>query len=334
MHVMIAKAAQRTSSRGSKSIGLSCIAMALIIAGCERPITGPLERSGPDLEPAAVVLTPGLSVYTDRASWEAAVVAAGGAVQNMDFTGLTLGRVTQLDTDYGAFRIVVDDVAASSFSNPGINVFPDASCSLGSGDCEVFTFNLLDPASAFDGPKINQLIFPQNVIAFGGDFIQVGITVPPPGSTTGPVTLQIGTETVVINPYLDAGGNGFFGLVATASNTVSFTFVKSGTIQNDIFNVYNPAYANAPASATPAQMIMDLRDVIAGFTLANGIANSFDAKLKAASEALGAGEGALACSSLQDLINQVNALSGRKISAGDAAMVVARTMDIRNALGC
>jgi hypothetical protein len=277
-----------------------------------------------------------ITTYTDRAVWEAAVATAGGTVVNMNFTGLTTGRVTQLDTDYGAFRIVVDDVAASSFSNPGIDIFPDAGCSLGTGDCYVFTFNLLDPTSLFDGPKTNQLIFPQPIMAFGGDFIQAGYTAPP-AVATGPVTLHFGTETVVINDYVNSSGNGFFGFIATTPvTTIEFTFAKSGTIQNDIFQVYNPAYANGtlPPPATPEEMIADLRIVISDFGLAKGMANSLDSKLRAALSALDAGQTAQACTSLQDLINYANAQSGKKLTASDAASIVAAAVGIRTELGC
>ena len=51
----------------------------------------------------------------------------------------------------------VRTLASSAFSNPGIDLFPDASCSLGSGDCEVFTFNTVDPDSTNPGPTVNRL---------------------------------------------------------------------------------------------------------------------------------------------------------------------------------
>src|SRR5687768_14607245 len=171
-------------------VRIPLVASAVAVVACsDQSPTEPSGITSRTPAPRGVVVTPGLSVYTDRASWEAAVATAGATVVNMNFAGLTLGRVTQLVTDYGDFEIEVDDVAASSFSNPGIDVFPDASCSLGSGDCEVFTFNMLDPTSLLDGPKVNTLRFDSNIIAFGGDYIQAGMTAPPPGSATGTVTL-------------------------------------------------------------------------------------------------------------------------------------------------
>lgn len=325
-----------SSRRARDVVPVVAVLGVLGLSACGSDVTAPSEIKQPRIEPRAIVVTPGLSVYTDRTSWEAAVATAGGTVVNMDFTGLTTGRVTQLNTDYGAFRIIVDDVAASSFNNPGIDIFPDASCSLGTGDCEVFTFNMFDPTSTFDGPKINQLVFPQNIVAFGGDFIQVGVTVPPPGSATGPVTLRIGSETVVINSYLDANGNGFFGFVATAADTISYTFAKSGTIQNDIFQIYNPAYANAPAGdpETPEEQIEALEEAISGLGLPSGIATALDAKLAAALAALAIDDTATACGSLQALINQAHAQAGKTLSAANEAMIVAAAEEIRAAIGC
>src|SRR5687768_7405972 len=163
-----------------------------------------------------------LTIYTSRASWEAAVATAGSTAQLYDFTGLDLvfpdstgaNRVTQLDTNFdNRFRIVVDELASSAFSNPGIDLFPDASCSLGSGDCEVFTFNVVDPDIASTSPKVNRLLMPNPIVAFGGDFIQTGYTAPG-GTPTGVVTLTFGNDTVVLTDYLVAPGNGFIGFVA------------------------------------------------------------------------------------------------------------------------
>jgi hypothetical protein len=318
-------------------VRIPLMAIAIAVAACTDQ--SPTEPSGIiSKSPTArgVILTPGLSVYTDRASWEAAVATAGATVVNMNFAGLTQGRVTQLVTDYGDFAIEVDDVAASSFSNPGIEIFADASCSLGVGDCDVFTFNMLDPTSAFDGPKVNILRLDSNIVAFGGDYIQVGITVPPPGSATGTVTLQIGTESFPLNSYVDAGGNGFIGFVTTASDAVTFTFVKSASLQNDIFQIYNPAYALEPAvdPGNPEEAIGDLRTVIAGLGLAAGTATSLDVKLRAALSALDADNEAVACAALSDLIDFANAQRGKKISGAQADMIVSAAGDIRADIGC
>ncbi len=328
--------APRSRMRGSplapRRAAAPILAAALALAACDAP-ADPLR---PHAAPAAVASLAGLATYTDRAAWEAAVAAAGATVQQLDFAGMTLGRVTQLDTDYGAFRIVVDRLSPSEFSNPGISIFPDASCSLGAGDCDVFTFNVEDPTPLFplNGPLVNHLVFPQPVAAFGGDFIQLGYTAGG-GTPTGPVTLQVGGATLVVNDFLDAAGNGFFGFVATdPAATLSFTFARSGTIGNDIFQVYNPAVAFGSAQATPEERIAGLRDGVSALGLQGGIAASLDAKLRAALAALAAGNAAAACSALQDFVDQLAAQSGKHVPTADAAALSAEAELVRAALGC
>jgi hypothetical protein len=312
---------------------LGIVAGLALLAGCDQAPTAPELKADP--VPSSIVITAGLSVYTDRSSWEAAVATAGGTVVNMDFAGLTLGRVTQLATNYGPFGIVVDLVSTNQFNNPGISIFSDASCSLGAGDCDVFTFNMRDPTWTGDMPVFNKLGFPQDVIAFGGDFIQTGFTAPD-GVATGAVTLRIGTESVVINPYVDAAGNGFFGFVATADDTVTFTFAKSGTWVNEVFQVYNPAYANAPPvdPGSADEMIDDLQSSVAGMVLSGGVASSIDSKLRSAESALAADNTALACSALQDLLNHVKALRGKKLSVANADAITSAVSAIRDELDC
>jgi hypothetical protein len=257
-------------------------------------------------------------------------------VQAFDFTGLTTGRVTQLSTNYSnLFTIEVDQLSASSFSNPGIDVFPDAGCSLGVGDCEVFTFNMQDPTSLFDAPRTNKLIMPQQIMAFGGDFIQLGYTAGG-GTATGPVTLTFGAQSVTINDYVDGSGNGFFGFLSTApATTLTFSFVKSGTIQNDIFQVYNPAYADFVGSVeTPAEMIEDLKVLVNGASLQGGIENSATAKLNAALAAINAGQTSTACSKLQDFITFVTSQRGKKIPTSLANTLIQGANDVRSELGC
>lgn len=319
--------------RGALAAGLAAM---LALAACESPTGGPADPLRPLPAARSVTASATLATYTDRAAWEAAVAAAGATVQPLDFAGMTLGRVTRLDTDYGDFRIVVDRLSASEFSNPGISIFPDASCGLGTGDCDVFTFNVEDPAPLFplNGPRVNQLVFPEPVAAFGGDFIQLGATAGD-GAPTGPVTLQVGSETLVVNEFLDAQGNGFFGFVATApATTLSFTFTRSGTIGNDIFQVYNPAVAFGAAEATPEEQVAALRTSVAELGLHRGMARSLDAKLRAALAALAAGDAAGACSALQDFVDHLAAQSGKKVPAADAALLSAAAAAIREDLGC
>jgi hypothetical protein len=284
-----------------------------------------------------------IAVYTDRASWEAAVAAAGSTAQNYDFSGLDLvfpdttgaNRVTQLDTNYdNRFRIVVDRVASSAFSNPGLDLFPDANCSLGSGDCEVFTLNVVDPDSTNPGPTVNRLIMPAPIVAFGGDFIQAGFTAPG-GTPTGVITVTFGTETVVVNDFVVSPGNGFLGFVAQVpSDTLSFTFQQSGTITNDIFNIYNPAFGVAPEGEDPADMISDLSSYALSLNIQDGISNSLASQLAGALGLVNANDLPGACTKLADFINHVRAQRGKKIPIAQANTLIADATEIRATLGC
>lgn len=85
---------------------------------------------------------------------------------------------------------------------------------------------------------------------------------------------------------------------------------------------------------TPAEMISNVSNTIAGLNLQKGIANSLNAKLKSALSAISAGNTSGACSSLQDLISEIRAQSGKKISAADASALTASIVEIKGALGC
>ena len=319
----------------ARSRFVTLTALAALAGACDSLPTAPDTRLAPDA-PSRVVTGTGITIYTDRSAWEAAVATAGGTAQRYDFTGLPTGRVTQALTDYGSFAISVDAVnTTSSFFNPGIDVFPDASCSLDTGDCTVFTFDMIDPTyTALGGPHVNSLIMPQAMMAWGGYMVQAGYTAPA-GDPTGVITVSTGSNTFTLNDYVSATGFGFVGFVTTnPTTTLTFTFVKSGTIVNEIFQVYNAAYANAAVATTPAQKIGDLRSLIGALTLSTGIETSLDAKLRDALAALDASNAALACTALQDVINQVSALSGKKLTPADAADILAQVGVIRTQIGC
>lgn len=315
------------------------LAAMLLVTACDRSLTAP--DAVPSPVTAATVAPPaGMTIYTDRAAWEAAVVAAGATPQHFDFTGLTLGTVTQTTTNYGSFSIVIDALTTGDPSfNPGISVYQATSCSVNNGNpCNVFTFDLEDPNSTFTGfviPKYNSLVFPQNITAFGGNFAQTGFTAGT-GDLTGPVTLQFGSQSFNLEDYLSATGYGFVGFVSTTpSNTITFTYHQASTLVNEIFQVYEPEFANSTATVqTPQQQIASAQAFIAGLGMASGNANSLTSKLTAALAALTANNTPLACSSLQDLINATNAISDKKMPAADAATLVSDANAIRAAIGC
>ncbi|HVF39581.1 MAG TPA: hypothetical protein VM939_06740 [Gemmatimonadaceae bacterium] len=333
MKLISGNVAASGASRAARKLVPVATVAAMLLTACDRTVTGPGSSAAAPNKISSAVVVNGLTIYTDRTEWETAVATLGTSATLFDFAGLTLGRVTQVDTDYGLFRLVADRVSTDPFKNSGLDLFQDANCSLGTGNCDVFTLNVFDPTTTSDGPRISQIVMDEPLAAFGGDFIQTGATAGS-GLPTGPVTLQFGSETIVINPYLDALGNGFFGFIAQSpATTLTFTFVKSGTIQNDIFQIYNPAYAIA-LSTTPEEQIGDVRDAVAALALSKGSATAFDAKLRAALAALAANNTAAACSSLQDFIDHTNARAGKDITAAQAAALIASVTAIRQELGC
>jgi hypothetical protein len=82
------------------------------------------------------------------------------------------------------------------------------------------------------------------------------------------------------------------------------------------------------------EQITDFQGAVTGLGLEEGTEMSFEQKLAAASSALARGERGAACGLLQALIDQVNAQSGKKISAVDAAVLIAEAERIRAVLGC
>jgi hypothetical protein len=328
----------RTAASGKRLASMSMLAILAIVA-CDTQISDPIGKA-PGVR-GSTVLGNGLTLYTDRAEWVTALSNLGATPARYDFTGLTLGRITTSPTLYSntanTFSLTQDIVAASSFSNSGIDLFADASCSLGTGDCQVFTFNVKDPtASGVDMPTTNSLIASQNLIAWGGYWVQTGVAVG--GGTTdvtGPVTLTFGTQSFVLNSYLDANGNGYLYFISNTPNTtLTFTFAKSGTIVNDIFQVYNAEYAFGEASGpTASDMIADLQAAVTAANLKPGITKKLQASLTKALNAVSANDDPTACSAMQDFINAV-AKAGKQIPSATAASFTADANDIRSTIGC
>jgi hypothetical protein len=310
------------------------------LSACDKEVTAPVSRE-PSVRGPSYSISSGLTAYTDRTVWEAAVTAASSSAQFFVFAGQTLGRVTVLDTDYNTFHLTVDRLSSNSSNNPGIAILPDAGCSLDTGDCNEFIFNMQDPSYlAGDMPQINSVVFPQNIIAFGGYFGQVGYG----GGTstvTGPVTMHFGTETVTINDYMGTNGYGFFGVVSTVpSNTVSFTYVKAGTIVNDLVELYNPAYAFAPAAPPPPddktveEQIDDLLAYLASIDMLKGKAKPYEDRIEHVQKEYAKGKTKQACNELKHFMKKVDKKTNKEISAEDADALLGMAGDLAEAIGC
>jgi hypothetical protein len=96
-------------------------------------------------------------------------------------------------------------------------------------------------------------------------------------------------------------------------------------VQQSNISVYAYSF-NLPTAA-----LTDLGNLIAGFGLPAGTANSLLAKVRAAEASLAAGKTTAACNELGALINEASALSGKKL---EAAAIIAAAEAIRTALGC
>lgn len=85
---------------------------------------------------------------------------------------------------------------------------------------------------------------------------------------------------------------------------------------------------------TPAEQINDLITAINSFNLNGGTANSLTSKLDNAAKSLGKNNTNAACGQVDAFINQVNALSGNKLTAAQAAELLASANQLKASIGC
>jgi len=157
------------------------------------------------------------------------------------------------------------------------------------------------------------------------------------------VNLAAGTYWLTFEPVANSGLNGSMPGSAAAP-LADYAFFADGNNRWVSFSLFgqNPALGFrifgtqvvAPPPDTPEDMIAELRTIISDFGLAKGTAKSLDAMLRAALDAVSAGQTSVACASLRDLINYANAQSGKKLTASQASDVSAAATSIRTELGC
>jgi hypothetical protein len=87
-------------------------------------------------------------------------------------------------------------------------------------------------------------------------------------------------------------------------------------------------------TVTPEAQVNDLHDLLAGMGLPDGVANSLVTKLLAVLAAIEEGDAAGACSDLRAFVNEVTAQSGKKLTAEQAAELLAAANALREDLGC
>ena len=134
----------------------------------------------------------------------------------------------------------------------------------------------------------------------------------------------------------------------TASDAVSIPTVSCSPASGSIFAIgthtvsctATDAAGNSTAAAFvvtvkgATEQIGDLQGAVTDLHLPQGTETSIKQKLTAAATALALGDRDGACDSLQSLISHVNAQSGKKISAADAAVLIAEAERIRAVLEC
>ena len=85
---------------------------------------------------------------------------------------------------------------------------------------------------------------------------------------------------------------------------------------------------------TPASNAQNLQATLQGFGLPSGTFTALNAKLRALIDAIQRGDTAAACSALNDFINQVNALAGKKLTTAQATTLINAATSLRGQLGC
>jgi hypothetical protein len=121
------------------------------------------------------------------------------------------------------------------------------------------------------------------------------------------VALPVGTSTITLT-VSDPGS-------LTATDTVDIT-------------------VTAPPPPTPQQQLSALERTVSGLGIQAGAASSLNSKLDAALAAANAGNRTAACNNLRAFINEVNAQTGKKLTAAQAAQLLAQANAIRASLGC
>lgn len=148
-----------------------------------------------------------------------------------------------------------------------------------------------------------------------------------------PVVLGPGTYWIAVgeaNPsyeYTWYGGAPALGATAQTSYEGG-PWLPSGSTRFDFdFAVYG-------TDGTPANATQNLQATVEGMGLPDGTVTALNAKLRNALAAITAGDTAAACSALKDFINQVNALTGKKLTTAQANTLIAAAEAIRAQLGC
>jgi hypothetical protein len=152
---------------------------------------------------------------------------------------------------------------------------------------------------------------------------------------TSPAWSPDGTQLAFFREYVfrDENGNttrqkGLYVLQIATGNVNSLNSPDGET------PAYRPVTQQPEPTPGPAERIRNLIKRVESFGLAHGTTNSLTVKLRHALRAVEAGDTATACDNLAAFINQVNALSGKKMTTEQATEISTEAASIRTALGC
>jgi len=128
---------------------------------------------------------------------------------------------------------------------------------------------------------------------------------------------------------VDAAGNTY-----VTGYTYSADFVTTAGAYDTTFNGPTDAFVARIGVAPPDERLADLEEDIGNLGLGEGPRNSLTVKLQGAAESLAAGNFSAACGKLGAFINELQAQSGKKIPAGNAAALIEEAEAIRQQIGC
>ena len=110
--------------------------------------------------------------------------------------------------------------------------------------------------------------------------------------------------------------------------------VSNVTVTNGVQSGNGLITVTYTSPVDPAQLVSNLQGTVTGFRLPKGLTTALNSKLNAVLDALDADDTAGACDSLQAFVNQVNAQTGKKLTAGQAASLLTQAQNIESTLGC
>jgi hypothetical protein len=186
-----------------------------------------------------------------------------------------------------------------------------------------------------------------------GNYGQIGTIFPFLGSFT---VVAKQDQSISFAPLADKiSGEPPFVVNATASSGLPVAFTASGPCHvsgstvslsgpgvctitaaqdgNDSFNAA-PSVSQSFTVLSPAQFALGVIDAISRMGLPSGTSNSLISKLQAYVASTSSGNPAAACGQLGAFINNVNAQSGKEVTAADAALLMTDAARLTTASGC